>query len=340
MKFQGISIIKHKTCNTWYARYRNNGKQFYVSARTQLDCYNKLKIALKNKDKQVQTKSKCITFIEWYNKWLEVYKIGKVKETTLIDYKSSMKYLTNIYNIELNQLTNLIITEQLNKINFERRKQKVYELLNNIFNKAIKNHIITNNPIIDKKPKHTRVNGISLTIKDQQNFINICKKEYEMFLVCLFQGLRKGEMLALTKQDFDFTNKTLTINKSLNIFNQIDKTKNEYSTRVIPLFDNTINLIKNKLSLLKDNERVFNYSNQWCQKLFKKLQEDNKLNPKYTIHSLRHTFITSCQEKNIPLHIIQKWVGHRLGSKVTNEVYTHSRTEIEKQFANIINQGF
>ena len=40
MKYRGITIIKRKDCNTWCARYRRNGKQFYISAKTQQDCYN------------------------------------------------------------------------------------------------------------------------------------------------------------------------------------------------------------------------------------------------------------------------------------------------------------
>ena len=49
------------------------------------------------------------------------------------------------------------------------------------------------------------------------------------------------------------------------------------------------------------------------------------LNEKYIPHSLRHTFITKCPEAGVPLHIIQKCVGHTIGSKVRDSVYTHTR---------------
>lgn len=339
MKYQGITVFKSKNCNTWYARYRDGGVQKFISARTQIECYEKLKKAVKTRTlKERGEVVSAETFLSWYEKWLKTYKTGKVKDSTLKDYKESLKYLKNIFDVKLTALTNLKITEQLNQISFSRRKQKVYELLNAVLNKAVKNNLLKNNPITDEKPKHKRVNGISLSIEDQQKFSSICRGKYEMFLICLYQGLRRGEMLALTKQDFDFKNKTLTVNKSLNLFNELDDTKNEYSSRVIPLFDVTIELIQDKLISLEESDRVFNYSNQWCEKLFKKLKDENGLNEKYTIHSLRHTFITSCQEKNIPLHIVQRWVGHRLGSKVTNEVYTHARTEIESQFLDIMNE--
>lgn len=336
MKYKGISILKRPHCNTWYARYRNNGKQFYVSARTQQECYNKLKLALKNKTKEALIENESLTLNEWYNKWLATYKTN-LKQTTLLDYKGSLKYIPNLLSQDITKLTNLEIIQELNNIPFIRRKQKVYDLLNDMFNKAVKNHIILINPITDDKPKHKKINGISLSIEDQNNFKNICSNRTLMFLVCLYQGLRKGEMLALTKNDFDLENKTLTINKALNMLNQLDDTKNTYSNRVIPLFDRTIEVIKPIIQNLKENERLFNISQQTCDKLFRKLKTENNLNEKYTIHSLRHTFITNCQEKNIPLHIIQKWVGHNIGSKVTSSVYTHIRDEAEAKYYNIYN---
>ena len=38
MKYQGITIHKNKKCNTWYTRFRKNGTQIYISARTQKEC--------------------------------------------------------------------------------------------------------------------------------------------------------------------------------------------------------------------------------------------------------------------------------------------------------------
>lgn len=347
MKFRGITIHKHKMCSTWYARYRANGKQHYISARTQQECYNKLKVALKKlEQKQLkllkepkQKEQKVYTLHEWYDLWLNTYKVGKIKDTTLMDYKSSLKYFENLFKIRLNELTNLNITQTLNKIPYARRKQKVYEILNDMLNKAVKNNLIKNNPITDERPKHKRVNGISLSMEDEKLLEQVCRDKYKIFLVCLYQGLRKGEVLALTKKDFNFNERTLTINKSLNILNKTDTTKNDTSNRVMPLFENTIQLLKKELEEIEDEERVFNYSQAKTGKMFVELKNLYKLNEKYTIHSLRHSFITRCQEKKIPLHIIQKWVGHTIGSKVTSNVYTHFRSEAEQEYLKIMEEN-
>ena len=324
LKYRGIKIHKRKNCSTWYTRYRANGKQNYISARTQQECYNKLKQALKLKEQQElkQLKEPQIpTFIEWYNKWLDLYK-RDVKETTKIQYKVCLKHLQNIINKPLNKISGINIIEELNEIQGERTKQKVYELAKAVFDKAVANEIINKNPFINiDKPKHKRINGKALTNEDEKIFEKILiENNADIFLVCLYQGLRRSEALAITGKDIDLNNKVLTINKSLNQNNKIDTTKNIYSNRVMPIFEKTIPILKKYVNI---QNRIFTYTQKSCEKLFKELI--NKLDNKYTIHSLRHTFITRCQEANIPLHIIQKWVGHNIGSEVTSKVYTHSR---------------
>ena len=327
MKFQGITIMKHTTCNTWYARYRKDRKQFYVSAKTQKECYNKLKIALKQKKEQElkatqEPQQTCqITFIEWYNKWLELYK-QDVKQTTKIQYEVCIKHLQEIINKPLDKITGINFIEQLNKITGERMKQKVYELANSVLEKAVANDIIIKNPLVNvDKPKHKRINGKALTSEDEKQFEKILKENNaDIFLICLYQGLRRSEALAIMGKDINIKNKLLTINKSLNQNNKIDTTKNIYSNRVMPIFEKTLPILEKYANI---QGRIFAYTQKACEKFFNELI--SRLNNTYKIHSLRHTFITRCQECNIPLHIIQKWVGHSVGSNVTSQIYTHTR---------------
>ena len=350
MRFRGITIHKHKTCKTWYARYRANGKQYYVSAKTQQECYNKLKLELKNLEQKklkqlkeskskepTKNKSNSITFIEWYEKWKELYK-SKVQRTTLKDYSNSLSHLDKLKQVPMKNINVIMILEILNEIKFDRRKQKVYELLNDIFNKAVINEIIDYNPIekIDK-PKHKKISWESFSNEDEIKLEKLLKEKNEdFFLLCLYQGLRKGEALALEVSDIDFKRKTISITKSLNEWGEIDKTKNTYSIRTIPLFDNTFTLLE---KYKNETGRIFkNHNHTTTQKIFKELMNDNFPNKKYAIHSLRHTFITRCQEARIPLHIIQKWVGHNIGSKVTSEIYTHTREVAELENIEIYNK--
>lgn len=229
MKYKGVSIHKNKNCDTWYTRFRVNGKQYYISARTQKECYNKLKKRLAEGIPQdvIQT----YTLIEWYNKWLELYKIGKVKSTTLRQYKCLLIHIPkqvqtqNISTIRLEQLIELI-----NNCKAERQKQNLYELLNALFQKAVDNDIIEKNIVKRiEKPQHEKIHSQALNNAQQREFIDICKSTRygDLFLVGMYQGLRRGEILALTIDNLDFENNTITINKGWNRNNQFDTTKNK-----------------------------------------------------------------------------------------------------------------
>lgn len=341
MKYQGITITPRKNTKTWYARYRLNGKQISVSAKTQKECYIKLKQALKLKGRikhqtQQNKNSNCITLQEWFLKWLKLYK-QNVKQNTLRDFNYSFNYLKRLHNKPLDTITPIEINEILSDIKFERRKQIVWELLHSLYEKAILNEITTKNPTnAIEKPKHKKTNGQAFTNEDELKLEKLLvEKELDIYLIGLYQGMRRGELLALTIEDIDFINKTIRINKGLNESNQLDTTKNEYSNRVVPLFDKTAKILA---KYKNTSGRLFKMAYNTCGKNFQTLIKSN-FNKHYTMHSLRHTFITKCKEKNIPEHIIQSWVGHEIGSSVTREVYTHLRDNAELENIKKMNQN-
>lgn len=335
VKFQGKTIHKNTKCNTWYTRYRINGKQIYISGKTQKEVLQELKSQLNYTKKE---KKKTLTLLDWYNQWLELFKVGKVKQSTLDVYSSLVKHIpNNLLNKNIKDITSIDIQKLINTIVGDRTKQKLFELLKDIFTKAENNNICNNVLKCLDKPKHTKENGIALTTQDRLLFEKYClEHEQYIFLITLYQGLRKGEVLGITKQDINFIDKTLDINKTLNDKGKFDTTKNETSRRVMPLFKPSLQILK-QVDLSK--QRVFCMSNAKMQGDFTKIIQDLGLNKKYTIHSLRHTFITNCQDNNIPEHIIQRWVGHSIGSSVTKSVYTHVQEDTNKANIDILNKS-
>lgn len=321
MKYHGITIHKNKKCKTWYTRFRKDGIQNYISAKTQQECLEKLKQCLELPPRQ---KRNTITFIQWYNKWFNLFKNGKVEQSTVNDYEFCLRQIPdNIKNKDITKISSLEIINILDTIKAERSKQKVYELLKAIFTKATAYKIIKSNIIdIIEKPKHEKEKGIALSYEQQQLFINACNnnKYGDIFKIILYQGLRVGEMLAITGHDIDLKNKKLIINKAINKDNKISHTKNKQSNRIMPLFNKTIEIIK---KYTNNENRIFNISYTTTQRNLKDILQKCNLPQNISIHDLRHTFITNCKNKNIPEHVIQALVGHEIGSSVTKQVYTH-----------------
>lgn len=345
MKYQGKTIHKNKNAETWYTRVRIDGKQVYISAKTQKDCYNKLKQAVKHANLGIlstparEKAKKGITLLEWYEKWLELYKLGKMKATTLRGYSSLIKHIpNNILNKELKEIKLLELIETINNCKAERQRQNLYELLNMLYKKAIDNDYVEKN-LIERieKPKHEKDHGQALTNKQQELLINKCKTitNGDLILVAMFQGLRRGEVLGLTIDNLNFENNTITINKAWNSKNKFDTTKNSHSKRTLPMFEETKTIL---LKYKNQKERIFEISNKQCDNLIEKIKELTQI-ANLKLKDMRSTFITRCKELNIPKHIIQSWVGHKIGSSVTDIVYTKHNTDVDNNYINIINKS-
>ena len=335
MKFKNKTIHKNKNSNTWYTRYRMNGKQYYISGKTQQECYQKLKQAILSPTLQIKTTTKP-TLNQWFDKWLSLYK-KNVKQETIRDYKNLMKNLEHLKNKEIESISVEDIISTLNKMSAERQKQKVYELLKMLFGKASDNDIINKNIMLRiEKPKHTKQNGNALTHEQEQIFIEKCKtfKHGDLYLTALYQGLRKGEILAITDKDIDFNKNTLTINKAINKYNKFDTTKNAFSIRTMPLFEKTKEIL---IKYKNTKGRIFNISYNFIDEYTKTLKKE--LGFHFSIKYMRFTFITRCQEQNIPEFIIQAWCGHQIGSKVTKQVYTKYNAEDNTKYINILNNS-
>lgn len=339
MKYKGKTIHKNKKCNSWYTRFRYAGNQFYISGKTQLECLQKLKRALRQISNDVVEEYKPITLIMWYKKWLELYKIGKVKEQTLRDYRSLLIHIQDEFkNKDIKEFKVNDIIQILDNCSAERQKQKLYEFLNAIFKKAKDNDFVNKNVVeLVDKPKHDKNHGIALTNQQQEELVSNCIDitNIDVILVALYQGLRRGEVLGLTIDNIDFNNNTLTIDKAWSELNKFDTTKNKQSIRTMPLFDNTRNIL---LKYRYQKERIFDITNQACTKMLKDVRKRINI-PNLHIKDMRSTFITRCKEFNIPKHVIQAWVGHVIGSTVTDFVYTKHNKDIDSNYINIINNS-
>lgn len=320
IRYHGITIRKNANCSTYYCRYRKDGKQNYLCAKTQKECLELLKAKLGVGPSKRQVKS----FNDWYGEWFAMYKLKKVKASTIKDYGIMLNHLSDYFktrNILLINPTDIM--NELNNVKTVRTQQKLYEFLKAIFEKAKIHKKIRDNPVeLIERPQYKRERGDILSEKEYNNFVEMCQSEKQYaLLVILFEGLRIGEALAICGEDIDFENKTISINKSFNEKGEFDTTKNKQSIRQVPIFDNALNVLK-QLDI-KPGERVFNYTQQALRKNFGDIKTKCELKSTFRIHDLRHTFVTICQNERIPEHIIQHWVGHEIGSSVTKSVYTH-----------------
>lgn len=185
-----------------------------------------------------------------------------------------------------------------------------------------------------KKPKYKAEEKNALTLKEEKILIDYIEnsKYKNIILFCLYQGTRIGEALAITYSDIDFINKKVHITKSKNAKNIVTSPKTEKSKRIIPLFNNTLNILSDKEDKCTP---IFNFYYDEIQKYLKNFSK--AYNIKITSHTLRHTFATRCIEKGINLKQVSKWLGHT-NINITNEIYTHINDDFEQNETNKFNE--
>lgn len=349
MKYNNKSI-KWRADGRYYARYYNKaGKQISVYGKTQKECLDKLKIALKeNKLSNVNSKKiKPLTLECWIKQWLSLFKIDKVRKSTYEDMEHRLnKYVLNqpISDMYLKNITALEVQELLNNISAGRMREHIFTYLKDCLTKAkqigyIKVDLFT----FIKLPKREKRQGRALTLEEEERFKNACNRHQygDYFLFILATGLRKGEARALLKSDIDYINKKITINKTLSKNNEEGYPKTQSSFRTIPLFDTAATIaLRNKDIVHKDKrmtaDRLFKIGNTKCREAFMEILKTANIQD-FKIHDLRHTFCTRCMESGVPAEQTMRWAGHS-DISITQKYYIHINKDFENKNIALINK--
>lgn len=235
--------------------------------------------------------------------------------------------------------------------------KKFNEMLNRVFEEAIKRDIIIKNPLsLTMKPKSLkRTKEVdSLTIEEQKAFCEEMQNDIysNILALAIHSGMRIGEILALTPDDIDFENGLIHIERTLTKDDKgkiiVGRTTKTYeSTRDIPITKILDPILKNSLIRYRKNKENLLFTlperntiiapttiNDHCKKVAKNAGIRVKIHPTRKNHSvinlktssinthmLRHTYATRCIEAGVPAEVLQKLLGHK-DISITINTYT------------------
>lgn len=342
-------------------KYRKQNKNFY-KFKVRLGKKVKTRSGFKTRNEAIFAYTKLleeyeeeqegnISYQNVYKQWLEIYKT-KVKETT---YEAC----TSIYEIHIlpvfghTKIQEITVQDcqnfALSLKNYVKGKE-YFGYAKRIIEFAIKMNYIKVNPfdnVILPEFKKGKKQINFLTVEEVNALLDYYKNDqywYTLFRLMIYTGLRRGETLALTWDDIDFKNKTLTVNKTLSIGAHkkvvLSTPKTESSIRTIDLDDKTIIAlqklkIQSKYKLIFPNKKgKFSRLSNIADKLNQAIKE-TKIK-KIRVHDLRHTHASLLFASGASIKYVQTRLGHA-DVKTTLNIYTHiTKDTKEKDLSNFV----
>ena len=356
MSRRGENIFKRKD-GRWEGRYKSGysetGKTKYSSvyARTYLECSQKLQSAKRRT--YVYTSS--ITFDKLFEQWLESRK-NRVKKSTHMNYRTLYEnhIRPKFADVSPDKITVFMINQYISELLesggkhssglSENTVQAVVIILKSIFKYGEINLDISNPAKNISLPK-TEFHEVETFTKSEMNAIRkyaINSNISELgILLCLYTGMRIGEICALKWSDIDLNTQLISVNKTLyRIKNPagnnpktiiiIDAPKSRNSIRKIPIPPFMIT----RLSDMKNNCFADSYfltcSNNHTEPRAYRERYKNFLKsvdvPYRNFHVLRHTFATECIRCGIDVKTVSELLGHS-SVKITLDRYVHPSIE-------------
>ena len=296
-------------------------------------------------------------YIDWLIQWLENYIRPSVKVRTYERYKLIVgeHIKDKIGGVELNDLSPLIlqplITELLQNGNKKTGKGLSANSVNaiiSVIQSSLKTaHLLglTKEYTADKlkrpKLKEKPVECFTLSEQKQieQAILNGKKDKLYGIILCLYSGLRIGELIALQWSDIDLTKGILTISKSCHDGKDgliIDEPKTATSRRIIPLPKQLLPILRS-VKKRSDSPSVVSANGSTVsvrsyQRSFELLLKKLKI-PHKGFHSLRHTFATRALECGMDVKTLSEILGHK-NPTITLNRYAHSLMEHKTDMMN------
>lgn len=194
-----------------------------------------------------------------------------------------------------------------------------------------------------KRPKVRERKIECFSIREQRKIENAVltsrKHKYFGVLLCLYTGLRIGEVVALKWNDIDLKKGMLSVNKTCYDTPEglvFDDPKTVHSRRIIPLPRQIMPILREKRKTSKSDFVVSDkgkpVSVRSFQRSFELLLKRHRIKHR-GFHALRHTFATRALESGMDVKTLSEILGHKNPS-ITLSRYAHSLMEHKSAMMN------
>lgn len=318
-------------------------------------------------------------FGDWAEYFLEVKKLS-VSKGRYSNYKFALEKFEPLYPCKLEKLYTIDFQRIINKwaeenentgkpsskdslLEMKRAASQVYKL-------AISNRVVEFNPVEDVKivALKKKVPRRALTEEEQKWVTKTEHRAQTAAMIMMYAGLRRGELIPLRWSDVNFTEKTISVTKSVEIINSrfVEKegAKTDSGVRTIPMPDVLADYLREQkrkagsVFVVPTVKGQMMSETAW-RRMWQSYMTDlnllygdftryggakkSKFDPKgvpmviegFTPHYLRHTYASILFMAGVDVVTAKELMGHA-DIQTTLEVYTHlSKTHKVKEISKL-----
>ena len=273
----GDGMVRQRDDGRWEARivigHKKNGDPIFHHdyANTQKAITDKLHRSLERYQDVELTEDSRMTLGEWLDIWLEDYKEGTIRPSTMRNYRQFIDcYIKpRLGHKQISLINNQDIQRMYNRLKKEGRIHEhpeegnqlsdatirhIHSMLHGAMKDAVQAHIIPRNPTEGSTaPRPNYKPKCILNEQELGTFVDTIREDevwYEFFYTELMTGLRRGEICGLMWKDFDEKKGTLNVcrtlhSKEMGVF-ALGATKTSKGTRTIILPQSIVELLRQR----------------------------------------------------------------------------------------------
>lgn len=365
MPRKGENIYKRKD-GRWEGRYvkgRDGKKAIYGYVYSKSYTEVKKKLILKRAEYALEEKKtsastmKGALFSELSEMWLRSIQ-SSVKESTWIKYRNILKCSVNprLGNKNLSEIDYSVVSALCNDLMESGGKDQsglaaktvadALSLTKTVIKYASRMKYMTDRTALDVSAKVKNAPLRVLSVLEQRILISELTEDLDFtglgIYICLFTGIRVGELCALTWDDISLENNTIHIHRTMQRIQTPDsekktailiaEPKSNCSIRDIPIADTLLEKLMQQT--VKEGYVLTGNKNKYVeprtiQNRFKAIVERCGIRDAH-FHTLRHTFATRCIEVGFDVKSLSEILGHA-NVNITLNRYVHPSMELKQK---------
>ena len=311
--------IRYNKKGTIYKIYQGRyydefGKYRSVYGKTQKECLKKLREANPIK-KNGPLRTKYTTLQDWMLSWYNDYKKSTLRPSTQKGYEANMN--TYIFpalgKTRLSELTTETLQRFFTSIQSGNTRKKLFLFVSACLKKAVVLKKLQFNPCdAVELPKYKKKKRRPFEYNEQNLILSEEDKTAQVFFFLCATGLRIGEFLALTKDDFYPDQNVFRVDKAI-VQGIKGETKSEAGNRNVYFLD--------ELFTHFDINLLGTFTYNGLKSSLERIMKKHGISG-VSWHCTRHTYATICHSFGMNDKVLQEQLGHSTLA-MTQDVYTH-----------------